>query len=231
MEADFELFGPLHLLILAAILGTAATLARWARRRTTAARSIRLSLGVFLLVNELVWYGYRLHHDGIRFPEGLPLQLCDLALWLTVIAALTLKQWSFEVAYFAGLGGSSMAVLTPDLWAPFLSYPTIYFFLAHGGVVIAILYLAGGKQARPRPGCVWRVFGIVNLFAAGVGVFNAIFRTNYLYLCQKPTSASLLDYMGPWPVYVIVGEVLALGIFTLLWLPFRRPLKPLTPPR
>ena len=218
MRTDFVLFGPAHLVILAAIPAVASGLAWFGSR---GARRIRFCLGVFLLVNELVWYGYRFHTEGIRLPEGLPLQLCDLALWLTVVALLTLKPWSYEAAYFLGLGGSGMAVLTPDLWAPSWSYPTWYFFLAHGGVVVAVLFLTLARVLRPRPGCLLRTFAIANLFALAVGAFNTVFHTNYMFLCRKPAGASLLDYLGPWPLYLLAGESVALAVFWLLWLPFR----------
>lgn len=222
MRTDFRLFGTAHLLILAAIPTLAVALAWLARRGPAAARRVRLSLGGFLLVNELVWYVFKLRVEGWRFPEGLPLQLCDATLWLTVITCFTLTKWGLELAYFAGVGGSGMAVLTPDLWAPLLSYPSICFFLAHGGIIVALLCLIWAQLARPQPGCVWRAFWRWNIFVAAVGIFNAVFGANYMYLCRKPEGASLLDYMGPWPVYVLAGELVAIGVFTLLWLPLKR---------
>ena len=219
MQPYFRLFGAVHWMILAAIPAAAAGLA-WATRRNP--KPVRIGMGVFLLINELIWYGYRLRVEGWRFPEGMPLQLCDLALWMTIAAALSGRVWALELAYYAGIGGSSQAVLTPDLWEPFPSYPTVYFFLAHGGLIAIVLALIWGRIARPRPSSGWRAFAVVNVFAAAVGLFNFAFKTNYMYLCRKPPGASLLDAFGPWPWYIAVGESFALGLFLLLGLPFRR---------
>ncbi len=78
-----------------------------------------------------------------------------------------------------------------------LSYPTIYFFLEHGGVMASLLFLVWAGLARPRPGCVWRTFGLLNVYAALIGLFNLVFHTNYMYLCRKPASASLLNLFKP----------------------------------
>lgn len=222
MRSNFRLFGPAHLLILISVPVLGLALARLCKRSQRSAKGIRYGVAFFLSVNELVWYAYRLHYEGFRFPHALPLNLCDLTLWLTVVAILSLHQWAFELAYFAGVGGSGMALLTPDLWAPFPSYPTIYFFLAHGVAVAAILMLVWSRLARPKRGCLRRALLLLNAYALAIGVFNLVFGTNYMYLCHKPAGASLLDYLGPWPLYIAGGEAVALAVFWLLWLPFRR---------
>ncbi len=218
----FDLLGATHLAIVGAIPVAAWVLGKIARQSPSAARTIRLSLGGLLTVNELAQYAYLHHLGAFRFPDGLPLQLCDLTLWFTILVAFFPVQWCFEFAYFAGITGGGMAILTPDLWAAVRSYATVSFFIAHCGTIVIILTLIWSGLMRPRPGAAWRAFGILNFFAALVGAFDAVFRTNYLYLREKPAQASLLDLMGPWPVYILSGEGVALVLFLLLALPFRR---------
>ncbi|MBL8231932.1 MAG: TIGR02206 family membrane protein [Bryobacterales bacterium] len=217
MKSNFVLFGLTHWLILCSIPATAWTLSRLGHSVV-----IRVILGAFLFLNELVYYGWKIQKGWFQFPAGLPLQLCDLIVWLTVIACFTRNRWAFEFAFFTGLVGTSMAVLTPDLQQPWPSYNTIYFFLAHGGIVATLLYLWWSGQARPQPGCLKRVMLVLNAYAMLLGAFNAFFGTNYMYLCRKPEAASLLDQLGPWPVYLLAGELVALALFAVLWLPFRR---------
>jgi hypothetical integral membrane protein (TIGR02206 family) len=215
------LFGPLHLAILSIIAVIAVCCCILLRRGVLSSTGVRRTIGYGLAGNELIWWVFRYSHEGWRFPFNLPLQLCDLSLWVTVLACLTLVPSIVEFCYFAGLAGAGMALLTPDLWTPWPSYPAVYFFVAHGGIVIGAAVLVYGKISPLRPGAVWRAFGMLVGWAAFVGTFDAIFKANYMYLRQKPGNASLLDALGPWPMYLVAGAAVGLVLFWLLWIPAR----------
>lgn len=215
-----QLFGPLHISLLMAIALIAVAFPSLCRRGFVPMRGARLTMGWMLTINELIWWIYRYSREGIH-AANLPLQLCDLTVWLAVFGCFTVAPTLVELAYFAGAAGAGMALLTPNLWSPWPSYPALYFFVAHGGIVIAVALLACGGYARFHPGAVWRSFGLVLGYAALVGAVNAAFGSNYMFLCRKPDNPSLLDRMGPWPCYLAGGAAVGLALFWLLWLPVR----------
>ena len=223
MTSNFRLFGITHLAILSAVPLLAAALAFVQRRLPPGSKWLRMTLGVLLLADSVLWYTYLAIVDQPLFPSQLPLELCDATLLLSIIELLTLSPLLFDLVYYWALAGTSMALLTPDLWEQFPSLATVQFFVTHGLVIAAILYLAWSRQARPRPGSIWKAMLAVNLYAACVGAFDAIFKTNYMYLRAKPQNLSLLTWLGPWPWYIGSGEVVACILFLLLYLPFRRP--------
>jgi hypothetical integral membrane protein (TIGR02206 family) len=219
-KENFRLFGPVHLTILSSIVALAAILAVIARRAVNSRRLLRMGVATALLLNSIVWYAYLAVNGWLSFPASLPLELCDATLCLTVVASFTLNATAFDLAYYGALAGTSMAVLTPDLWEPFPSFGTIQFFIAHGLVLVAVLYLVWAGELRPRPRSIWKAMLGLNVFAAIAGAFDFIFRTNYMYFRAKPRNPSLLSYLGPWPWYLAVSELIALSFFTLLYAPF-----------
>ena len=217
----FPTFGLPHLAILAAVVGSGVALAALARRRPELAPAIRLALAAVIVISALAGFADALATGAVRPPHGLPLDLCDVVLWVAVYALVSARPWALEFAYYLGLAGSGMALLTPDVGAELPSWAAAQFFLTHGGVVAAVLFLVGTGAFHPRPGAWWKVFGWVNAYAAAVALFDAHFGTNYMYLREKPPSASLLDLLGPWPWYVLAAEPVALLLLLALDAPFR----------
>jgi hypothetical integral membrane protein (TIGR02206 family) len=222
VSSSLAAFGPAHLAIIAAVPAVAAVLSAWARRSPASAGGIRFALAAVITTGELAWYRHAFRLGWVDPPFGLPLDLCDVTLWLSVVALVTLRPWAVDAVYYLGIAGSGMAVLTPDVGAPFPSVAALAFFLSHGAVVAAILFLVWSRVARPRAKAWWRVLLATNAYAAAVAAFNAAFGTNYMYLMQKPESETLLDLLGPWPWYVLGGEVVAVALLFLLSLPLRR---------
>ena len=178
---------------------------------------MRRTLACVLAVGEVIWWAFVYAHEGLR-RANLPLQLCDVSLWTTVLACWTLKPWLVEFSYFAGVAGAGMALLTPDLWSPWPSYPAVYFFISHGGIVIAVAVLVFGGISPLRRGAMWRAFAMVVGYAAIVGGIDEALHANYMYLCQKPQSESVLSAFGPWPWYLFAAAALTLLLFEALWL-------------
>ena len=166
---------------------------------------------------------------GVAAREGwlswrtlLPLELCDAALVLSVLALLRPRQTPAEIVYFWGGSGTVLAMLTPELSWGFPRWEFVVFFGLHGLVLAAALVLVFGLGLQPRPTAAWRTLGITAAWAAFVGVVNLLLGTNYMYLRHKPSVATPLDWMGPWPVYIGVCGFVALALFHALALPFRR---------
>ncbi len=73
-----------------------------------------------------------------------------------------------------------------------------------------------GLREMIRPGAIWRAFNATLAMAAVAGTANLITGGNYMFLRAKPSRASQLDDMGPWPIYIGVAAALALVLFALL---------------
>jgi hypothetical integral membrane protein (TIGR02206 family) len=221
MNVTFHAFGPAHLAVIVAVPALAAVLAWLQRRFGAGSRVIRYSLAVLLLMNLTAYYaGYALAGEPL-FPAHLPLELCDVSVFVVIAVLLTLKPAIFDVAYYWALAGAGNALFTPNFTqAPWFIW--VQYFISHGLIVVATLYLIWSRQARPRPGSVARAMLATNLYAVIPGMCDLVYQTNYMYLRDKPPAPTLLNLLGPWPWYIIMCEVMAFVLFYLLYLPFRR---------
>jgi hypothetical integral membrane protein (TIGR02206 family) len=154
----------------------------------------------------------------------LPLHLTDAATMVAALALWTFWPLLFELTYFWGLTASLQATLTPGLGADdrFPSFFYLQYFVTHAGVVLGAVLLAFGLELTARPGAVPRVFLATAAWAAVAAAGNALTGGNYMFLAERPDTASILDYMGPWPWYILGAGLLALAMFVALDLPFRR---------
>ena len=148
---------------------------------------------------------------------NLPLQLTD-AVALVSVAALWRpdRRLLVELVYFWALSASLQAVITPDLQQAFPDVLFFTYFATHSGAVAAACLLVFGSRRTPRPGAVRRAYAITAAFAGVAAVATVLTGGNYMFLRRKPVQGSLLDLMGPWPVYIAVGAGVGLLMFLAL---------------
>lgn len=187
---------------------------RWGHGWTVAAGR---ALAVVILcgfVCEQITYALR-HEWTVRV--NLPLQLSD-AVTLVSVAALWRPDAALlvELVYFWALSASVQAVLTPDLMQSFPDPLFFTYFATHSGAIAAACLLVFGAQRTPRPRALWRVYAMTAAFAAVAAVATVATGGNYMFLRRKPVGGSLLDVMGPWPVYIVVGAAVGLLLFVAL---------------
>lgn len=220
----FRRFGVEHIAALGLVAGAAVFLCWSLRRPSTserARRAFRFALAALLTIGLCFALADALPLRGHEWLDILPLHFCDFAVLLAIVALWTKQRTVSEMLYFWGLSGTVIAMLTPDVDRGFPDTRCISFFSLHGGVALSAAVMAFGLGVRPRPNAHWRAFALTNLYAAAIAVIDWLANENFLYLREKPSQPTMLDYMGSWPWYIAAADALALVIFRLLMVPFR----------
>jgi hypothetical integral membrane protein (TIGR02206 family) len=209
----FVLFGPAHLWMLAAAVFLPLALALAARRRASLDRPIRFGLAALLAGGWLCWYALFWMRGWLTPGNGLPLNLCDWAA-LALIAVLTMGgQRAYELGYFWGLGGSLQGLITPDIAYDFPDPQFIFFFINHAGIIVALLYLSF-TGFRPVPASLVRVLAATIFYVLVAAAMDYLLGVNYGFLAAKPATASIMDFLSPWPWYI--PELVLIGFLSLL---------------
>ena len=217
-------------LVAVAVIAVAALAASLLPRRLPArwVKPACRALAVALVIFEVSWWVYVAAGNvpGSTLVYSLPLQLCDAAILVAAVALWTGRRLLIEVTYFWGLAGSVQALITPDLPQHFPSFPYLQYYLAHGGVVVAALFMVSGLGLWPRRYAAVRVGAVTVAYAAVVGLVDALTGANYMYLHNKPPAPTLLDAMGPWPWYIGGAALVAVVLLAALEAPFHLLPKP-----
>lgn len=220
----FHAFGPSHIgALVVFVVGIVAVIWIGRRHRGTPAEGrfragFAIAIPIFTIPLQILQF---LPPDW-NFDTSLPLQLCDLAWIAGVIALWTRWRWAVALVYFWGIPLTTQAIITPDLVQGFPSPRFWMFWGMHFLVVWSAFYLAFGLRIAPA----WREFAstvaITFVWAVGVFCFNLVTGANYGFLNGKPSTASLLDLLGPWPMYVFIEIALIMAVWALMTWPWVR---------
>jgi hypothetical integral membrane protein (TIGR02206 family) len=222
MSAPFALFGPAHLGVIALTFITPLILS--AITRLYDGNMIGRIVGwlfVALLVVDRILGLILLRRSGeLTIESVVPMHLCDWTAIMVVVTFVYPNQWTYELCYFWSLGGTLQALVTPDLPHGFPDSRFISFFALHGGVIAAVIYMTLGMGMRPVAMSIVRALAWSAVYFVTAVTVNSMLDTNFGYLRTKPAHPSLLDYMAPWPFYIVQLGLLAVTFTLIFYSPF-----------
>lgn len=213
---DFTPFSLTHLVTLGLIAFISFLIFQF---RNQLHESFRYFLGFPMISLELGYHAWAAYTGQWSLSYSLPFQLCSISIILCLILIFTEARWAYEIVYFTGLGGASMALVTPDLFYDFPHFRFFHFFFNHAAILWTIFYFTWAKGYRPTYRALWRTIGYLNIYMILIYGINILVGGNYLFLIEKPAAGSLLDVLGPHPWYILSLEGVTIVLFHLLYLP------------
>lgn len=216
---EFRVLGPWHVAILV-LTGVLPVVLGLLARRLGMGPGIGLVLAVVLLGNKLATLWYSWEHGRLWIGNMLPMHLCDWATLCAAAALLTRRRFLCDLTYFWGLGATVHALVTPDIGVGVPVFYVWVFFVSHSGVIVASGFLVFGCGYRPDWRSLVRAALWTQVYAASALTVNILTGSNYGYLMAKPSQPSLLDWLAPWPWYILQLEGVMVVVFLVLWSPF-----------
>jgi hypothetical integral membrane protein (TIGR02206 family) len=221
--SDFQAYSAEHLIAIFLTVTLPFVLAAVVRRTGSklVERMVVISILVALIANYIGYLIFVRRLGQLSWEQMLPMQMCDWAMVVIIVALWTGHRRWFEVAYFWGIGGTLQALLTPNLRYAFPDLRFISFFVAHSGIIIGVVFLMLTRRLRPFPISIVRVFAWSELYFATAMIVDQITGVNYGFLLHKPEAFSLLSYLSDYrPIYLLQMHGLALVFFLVLYAPF-----------
>lgn len=187
---------------------------------TTQQKNALHVLACFISLIVIVFHAHKISLGGYSLSTDLPLYLCSLLGLIIPIYTYFRKYWMYEVLLFWIIGGTLQAVITPDIALGFPSFDFFRYWVVHLGLLIVIFYATYVFNMRPKLKSVFKSFLALQVYVIVMVGINKLLKANYFYLNEKPESASILDYFGEWPWYIVIVQLLVIPLFLLIYLPF-----------
>ena len=176
-------------------------------------------LTVILAVSVVAYTVFELALGRFTIANDLPLSLCNLFALVAPFVLWNPKHKYFEPIYFLVMAGPFQAIVTPDLYYDYPAYEFFKYWITHVGLVLLMIHYMVCFGLYPTAKGIVKTFGWLNVYVAVLLPINYLLGANYFYLIAKPINPSVLDFFGPWPVYILVAEILVMGFFAIAMIP------------
>jgi hypothetical integral membrane protein (TIGR02206 family) len=177
-----------------------------------------------LLATEIlrtIW-AVSIHHYSLN--SMLPLHLCGIMIFVEFFAVVSDNRALMEFAYYCGLPGAFIGLLTPELNGyVFFSFQNLIYIIRHGLLMlIPFLWIFGDGFKPTKIGAIKSLLMLCLLAMVDMTV-NAMLKGNYLFISKVPPNGFFqmivrkIGYIG-YVSFVILGAILAIYLMYLPWI-------------
>ena len=215
----FELFSATHWFSIGLFIFLVIFLPWYANRFLSRKNQKRIAkiIGVIVFINFPLWIFLELLAGSFDFSLHLPLHLCRFANLMILPVMFYRSDRVFQILYYWGLSGMFQGIISPDFLEDFPHFHYFRYFAGHHLLVVGMIYAVIVYDLKPTLIGMKNAFIGINIFLLIAFIFNILLDANYFWIMGKPPAGSLLDYMGPWPWYILIGEFVALIHFIIAY--------------
>lgn len=151
-----------------------------------------IGLMTLLLGQQVLLYAWYYFTGNFDIKDALPLYPCRISSLMCIWLMLFWNEDAFNLLFFMGLPGATLALLMPDTWN--LGFPNamcIQFFAGHSAILMTVVYLIIKHQYKPSRQALISAYKFCSLYLAALIVLNQMIGSNYAYMAHKPNIPAL----------------------------------------
>jgi hypothetical integral membrane protein (TIGR02206 family) len=137
-----------------------------------------------------------------------------------ILYFLTAKRDFFVFAFFFGIAGGGMSILTPDTVYGFPYVGYIQSQIGHTMILMGVTYAMVIDNQRPYLKDIPKVFMYATVLLLFTYLMNYLLGTNYWFLAEKPIGDNITALMRSEPFHIIDLYIVALLVCYSMYLPF-----------
>jgi hypothetical integral membrane protein (TIGR02206 family) len=223
-DAGFKMFGTGHIVWLILTICAAVLLSlKYRSLQENGRKKLGLVVCWIIFISEIGKDVYLLLIIGVfNLEEVLPLHLCGMAIYISLINAYRPGKITQEMLYSLCMPGALAALIFPS-WTfyPMISIVSMQNFIQHALLLIYPVMLLSGGDIKPNHRNLPKCFLFLVIVSAPIYVFNKIFDTDFLFI-NYPAKGSPLVLFEKWfgnPGYILGILMLIIIIWMILYLP------------
>jgi hypothetical integral membrane protein (TIGR02206 family) len=166
-------------------------------------------LSVAFILTYVISNTIAIYNGWWNLQDNLPLHLCRISFFISMVVLLTRKQWMYEWVLFLAIPSGIHSMLTPEMTKGISTWFYFDYYFVHAGLILVPLYLTIVMGMKSRADAWWKTILRLQIPVAIILPLNFLLESNYIYLRHKPLVNNPF-LIGEWPIYIVFLELIML---------------------